>query len=93
MVGLFLKLDGVQEFSLSTSNPLLASFNQDLVRLELLTSPTLAISRMTGERDLDGVFLFQPDGVFTALTDKGGVIFAGDFEVFRGLVGLLGPIS
>lgn len=53
------------------SDTLLATFNQDFVRLECF--PGLAftvLARIAGESNLDIVLFLQPNDVFSVLTDQ-----------------------
>lgn len=44
--------------------------------------------RVAGEGDLDAVFFFETDDVFTVLTDQGGMVLVRDLEDLRSLISL-----
>ena len=61
----------IKQFCLRISDTLLATFNQDFVRLGCF--PGLAftvLARIAGESNLDIVLFLQPNDVFSVLTDQ-----------------------
>lgn len=88
VVRLFLDFESLKKFSLGISNTLFATFDEDLIRLEWLTGPAFGISILTREGDLDGVFLLQTNSILATLANEGGMVFVGNLEDLRSLVGL-----
>lgn len=87
VVGLLFKLQSLEEFGFSSSYTLLATLDEDFIRLKGFTSPAFAVFRgPPGECDLDPVFFLQANGIFTILANQGSMKLSGDFESFRCLV-------
>lgn len=87
VVGFLFKLQSVEKFGFSTSHTLLTTLDEDFVRLKGFTSPVFAVFRgPPGERDLDTVFLLEPNGIFAILANQRGMELGGDLEGFRCLV-------
>jgi hypothetical protein len=77
----------IHQFRFRTSNALLATLDEHFVGFELFPCLSFSIlSRLTRERDLDGILLFQPDRVFTVLTDERRMILARNLKDFRGFI-------
>ena len=78
----------VEHLLLGTGDTLAATLDKDLVRLERLACPTLAISgRLSREGDLDTVLLLETDDILATLVDKRRVVLVGNLEDLRGLIG------
>jgi hypothetical protein len=78
----------IQELRLGVSDTLLATFDEDLVWRQLLTSLAPRITCLTRKGNLDAVFILQPYNVFATLTDERRVILTGNLQDFGGFVGL-----
>ena len=84
----------VEQLRLGARDALAAALDEDLVGLEVLASPALAvISRLARESDLDGVLLLQPQDVLALLANETGVILTRDLEHLGRLVRLGRTIS
>jgi hypothetical protein len=88
MIGFLLHFQSLKKLGFRTGNTLLATFDKDLISLELLASSAFSVGALTRESNLDGVFLLETNGVFAARANKGSMVLSGDLENLGSFVGL-----
>jgi len=85
-VGLLFKLEGLEQFGFGTSYTLLATLDEDFVRLKGFTGLFAVFPGSPRKCDLDLVFLLEANDIFTVLANQGSMELGGDFEGLRCLV-------
>lgn len=87
VIGFLFKLQSLEKFGFSTCHTLLATFDEDFVRLKWFASLVFAVFRRPpGECNLDPVFVLEANSIFATLANQGSMELGGDFEDFRCLV-------
>jgi hypothetical protein len=60
----------LNKLRLGTSHTFLSAFDKNFISLELLTSLTISLGRMTRESYLHSIFFLEPDSILPALSNQ-----------------------
>jgi hypothetical protein len=60
----------LKKLRLGACDTLLSTLDKDFISLELLTSSTISLGSMARKSYLDTIFLLEPNGILSALTNQ-----------------------